>query len=175
MFIRSRERVSEVWHRFHLPHEGFVLTEHRGLFEARIVANADWAVELFLLLTERLSPTVCVSLEDVRTNRRWSRGTLPLAAARDAALRLRKPLVVNAGVECAFYDEDDQITLSPHMEVFVYGRSDRWFYFLRDLGLERRRALPPRSWHLARHEFPPAPALEPALLEVVERLGLEAA
>jgi hypothetical protein len=174
MFIRGRERVAEVWRRFHLPQEGFVLTEHRGLFEARIVANADWAVDLFLLLSERLSDTVCVSLEDVRADRRWSRGSLPLAMARDAALRLRKLLVANAGLECAFYDDDDQITLSPHLEVFVYGHSDRWFYVLRDLGLERHRTLALRSWHLARHEFPPAPALEPALAEIVERLGLEA-
>ncbi len=174
MFIRGHERVAEVWRRFHLPHAGFVVTEHRGLFEARIVANADRAVELFLLLSERLSDTVCISLEDVRSDRRWSRGNLPLAAARDAALRLRSLLVANAGLECAFHDDDDQITLSPHLEVFVYGRSDRWFYFLHDLGLEPFRTLALRSWRLARHEFPPAPALEPALAEIVERLGLEA-
>jgi hypothetical protein len=172
MFVRGRERVAEVWNRFRLPQEGFVVAEDRGLFEARIVANADWAIDLFLVLADRLGDTVRVAVEDYRNARRWSGAEVKTARARDAILHVRPLLIRYAGVECSLSDDEDQVTLTPHLEVFVYGRSDRWFYFLRDLGLRRYRTLASRSWRLRREEFPEAPALAAALDDVATELGL---
>jgi hypothetical protein len=172
MFIRGRERESEVWHRFRLPVEGFVAGERDGLFEARIVANASWSIDLFLALSERLSARIGLALEDARTGRRWHGDAVLLPHARDAIVQLRNSLMVHAGLECALFDTEDQITLTRHLEVFIYARTERWFYFLRDLGLRRYRFLAPRSWRLADDEFPPAPVLDQALTEVVERLAL---
>jgi hypothetical protein len=173
MFIRGRERASEVWHRFHFEVEGFEVSDRDGRFEARIVANATWAVDLFLALSERLSPRVGTSLADVRTGRRWSSPGMLLPQAREGILMLRSALAAHAGVEWALFDDDDQITLSPHLEVFVYARTERWFYMLRDLGLRRYRFLSPRSWRLARDQFPSAPALTGLITDVVARLGLD--
>lgn len=173
MFIRGRERASEIWHRFHFEVEGFVVSDRDGRFEARIVANATWAVDLFLALSERLRPRVGTWLEDVRTGRRWFSTGILLSDAREAVISLRSALASHAGVEWALFDEDDQITLSPHLEIFVYARTERWFYLLRDLGLRRYRSVAPRSWRLERDEFPAAPLLDGLLSDVVGRLDLD--
>jgi hypothetical protein len=172
MFLRVRQRRGDVWERFRIPVEGFVVSERRGLFEARLVANAGWAVDLFLALSGHLSPRVHMSLHDVRAGREWHHEALSLADARAEVLGMRSALASRAGVECALFDDDDQITLSAHLEVFVYSRTDRWYYFLRDLGLRPYVTLPPRSWRLRRGEFPPAPDLQDRLHQMVEQLQL---
>ena len=172
MFIRGKERIAVVWPRFQVPMEGFVVAEHRGIFEARIAANADRVLDLFLELTRRLQPRVSVHVEDVRTNRRWNGAELPLDEARAEVRRIRSVLAAHAGVECAFADDADQVTLSAHLELFVYGLTERWYYFLRDLGLPRYRSLSVESWRPYRDEFPPAPAAETAGGELVSRLRL---
>jgi hypothetical protein len=173
MFIRGHEHESQIWHRFHFAVEGFVVADRGGLFEARVVANASWVLDLFLALTERLRPRVAITLDDLRSGRRWRNPALLLSNARDAIIRLRPSLLAHGGVEFAVYDEDDQVTLTPHLELFIYGRTERWYYFLRDLGLRRYRTIEPRSWRLKPDEFPAAPALEHAIAECVERLTLE--
>ena len=175
MFIRGHEHESQIWHRFRFPIEGFVVNDRAGMFEARVVANASWILDLFLALSERLRPRVGVALDDVRSQRRWRNSALLLSDARDAMIRLRPPLLAHAGVEFAIFDEDDQVTLTPHLELFIYGRTERWYYFLRDLGLRRYRSIEPRSWRLHPDEFPPAPALAQAVDDCVARLSLEAA
>jgi hypothetical protein len=172
VFIRGRERVGEVWPRFQVPQEGFVVAEHRGIFEARIVANADRALDVFVELSRRLSARVGVHVEDVRADRRWGAAGVPLADARAAIRRTRSALTSHAGVECVFFDDADQLTLTPHLEVFVYALTERWYYFLRELGMPRYRSLSVRSWRPERDEFAPAPAIEPAVAELVTLLAL---
>ena len=63
MFIRTRERMADMWHRFRPPEEGFVFNERDGLFEARIVPKATRAIDLFLLLSFHLDSSVRVAVE----------------------------------------------------------------------------------------------------------------
>jgi hypothetical protein len=172
MFIRGRERIAVIWRRFQVPMEGFVVAEHRGIFEARIVANADRLLDLFLDLSRHLGPRISVHVEDVRANRRWAGDAVPLDDARSEVRRIRTTLAAHAGIECAFSDHSDQVTLSPQLELFVYGVTERWYYFLRDLGLPRYRSLSLKSWRPERNEFPPAPAAGSAARELATRLGL---
>jgi hypothetical protein len=70
------------------------------------------------------------------------------------------------------YTTEDQLTINPQLELFIYGRSDRWLYLLVGLGLEERRMVATRSWKLTKQEFDPAPELTEALDATVARLGL---
>jgi hypothetical protein len=79
------------------------------------------------------------------------------------------------GVEIAVYTGDDQLTLNPQVELFIYARSDRWLYLLLGLGLEERTLLATRSWKMARREFDPAPELTSELEAAAARLGLRPA
>ena len=172
MFIRGRERIAEVWPRFQAPSEGFVVAEHRGMFEARVVANADRTLDLFLELARHLRPRVGVHIEDVRARAEWGANDVARDDARSEVRRVRSILAAHAGVECTLYDESDQITLTAHLEIFVYATTERWYYFLRDLGLPRYRYLTVRSWRPERDEFPPAPAASTAVTEMAAHLGL---
>ncbi|MGH7718829.1 MAG: hypothetical protein ACREON_08310, partial [Gemmatimonadaceae bacterium] len=70
------------------------------------------------------------------------------------------------------YTSQDQVTLNPVLELFIYARSDQWLYILQGKGLEERRALRTRSWKLKRRDYPPAPALTDAVEQTVRTLGL---
>ena len=172
MFIRGRERIAEVWPRFQVPTEGFVVAEHRGIFEALVMANADRAVDLFLELSRHLGPRVGVHIDDVRGGVQWGADDVPLEDARSEVRRVRSTLAAHAGVECSFFDQADQITLTANLELFIYATTERWYYFLRDLGLPRYRSLTVRSWRPERDEFPPAPAATAVVAEIVARLAL---
>jgi hypothetical protein len=76
------------------------------------------------------------------------------------------------GVEIAVYSSEDQLTLNPMLELFIYARTDRWLYLLKGKGLEERRLVRSNSWKLSRHEFQPAPELEQALAGFVDSLRL---
>jgi hypothetical protein len=172
MFIRGRERIAEVWHRFRLPQEGFTIDQRDGIFEARVVANADRAVDFFLSLAEHLPSAVNVAIDDVRSRRRWTASGISRAAVQDEVSRLRPELIAHAGLEFALFDDRDQLTLSRHLEVFVYARTDRWYYFLRALDLRQYRTLSHRSWRLTPDGFPAAPQLDSALRALIQRLEL---
>lgn len=172
LFVRSRDRTAEVWHRFVVPSEGFVVGDLSGLFAARVVANADRALVLFSALAAHLARQVEVAVEDVRSGQNWRGSGIDRDAVREAALRAAVTLSVVAGVELAVWDDQAQVTLSPHLEVHVYARSERWYYFLRGLDLERFDEIPPRSWRLDRAAFPSAPALSAALRHLTDDLHL---
>ena len=172
MFIRTRERMADMWHRFRPPEEGFVFTERDGLFEARIVPKATRAVDLFLLLSFHLDSSVRVAVEDVRRGRTWHADAVALTYAREAIAGVGSLFLAHAGVEVAVLDRMNQVTLTSHLEIFVYSRTERWFYFLRDLGIRQYRSMEYRSWTLDRNEFPSALELSTAVDGMVKRLEL---
>src|SRR6185503_11946541 len=172
MFIRTRERMADMWHRFRPPEEGFVFNERDGLFEARIVPKATRAIDLFLLLSFHLDSTVRVAVEDVRRGRTWHADSVALTYAREAMAGVGSLLLTHAGVEVAMLDTVNQVTLTSQLEIFVYSRTERWFYFLRDLGIRQYRSLESRSWTLQRAEFPTALELSTAVDAMVKRLEL---
>lgn len=152
--------------------DGFTFGDHAGLCEAVVMANADRVVELFLALTDHLPPAVSAELGDVRTSRVWRGDGIASAEVRDALARMKGTLATQAGVEVTLTGSDDQLTLTPNLELFVYARTDRWLYLLQGKGLRRRATLHPRSWRLGRDEFAPAPAVAIAVREAAERVGL---
>ena len=175
MFFRGRQPEASVWRRFRTTVDGFTFAKRSDHYAAHAVANAERAVDLFHALAEHLPPAVDVALEDVRRGRRWRGESLALPDVREAVARLKTALVANGGVEFAVYSEDDQLTLDPQLELWVYGRTDRWVYVLQGKGLQEVRAVRTKSWKRRPEEFPPAPELEGALDAAVDLLGLSAA
>jgi hypothetical protein len=67
------------------------------------------------------------------------------------------------------------LTLNPHLELFIYARTDRWLYLLEGKGLEEQKRVRTKSWKMKREDFPDAPELTTALGATAERLGLQKA
>ena len=175
MLFRGRQPEATVWRRFRSGIDGFTFAREDGYFAAHIAANAERVVDLFHALAEELPPAVDVAVEDVRAGRSWTGEGVALPDVRDSLARLRVPLATYGGVEVAVYSAEDQLTLSPHLELFVYGRTDHWLYILQGKGLEQVRALRPRRWKRSRTDFKPAPAISGPVSATAERLGMRPA
>lgn len=175
VFIRGRHPEASISHYFRGRSDGFVFAETDGICEALIIANADRAVELFLALAGHLPPAVQVEIEDVRSGSRWLGEGLALVDTCDAVARLKPLLASHAGVEFTIFGVDDQLTLTPNLDVFVYARTDRWLYLLQGKGLRRVRRLRARSWRLEREEFAAVSDVAAALQVAADRLGLRLA
>lgn len=173
VFIRGPHTDASIWRHFRGDGDGFTFGERDGVSEAIVMANADRVVELFLALAEHLPPAVAVEVHDHRSGARWRGEDLALVDVRDAVARIKGAVAMYAGVEVTLTGSDDQLTITPNLELFVYGRTDRWLYLLQGKGLRRRRELRPRSWRLAAGEFAAAPAMSASVKEAVDRLGLE--
>jgi hypothetical protein len=172
MVFRGRQPEASVWRRFRAGTDGFSFINEGDHYTAHLVANAERVVDLFHALTEHLPPAVDVALEDVRSGRAWKGEDVALPDVREVIARLKAPLAMFGGVEFAVYTSEDQLTLNPHLELFIYARTDQWYYILQGKGLEERRMVRTRSWRLRRSEFAPAPDLVQAVAAAAERLAL---
>lgn len=175
MFVRTPDHPTEVWQRFTLPDEGFEFRGQAPLWRARIVAGSDRVVALFHDLAAELRPRIDVRIDDSRASGgadavHWHGSGLDRDRTRAAIAAMRAPLARYAGVEIALFDEEDQLTLRPYLDLFIHARTPRWYHLLRGLGLARYPAVPHRSWRLDDPRFPPAPALDEALHELLRRL-----
>ena len=172
IFFRGRQPESSIWRRFRTAADGFSFVKEPDYFVAHVVANAERTVDLFHALLEHMPPAVDVAMTDARTKRAWKGERLALPDVRDAIARIKAPLAEAGGIEIAVYTSEDQVTLNPVLELFIYARTDQWLYILQGKGLEERRAVRTKSWKLARQSFPPAPALEQAVGSMASALGL---
>jgi hypothetical protein len=172
MIFRGRQPEATVWRRFRSGLDGFAFWKSDDHYVARVVTTAERALDLFHTLTASLPPAVDVALEDRRRNLAWHGVGIALPDARDAIARLKLPLSSYGGVEMAVYTPDDQLTLTPALEVYVYARTDRWLYILLGKGLVEQDGLASRrpDDDVA---LIPAPELEGAVDLAVEQLGLE--
>ena len=173
MFFRGKQPEASIWRRFRASTDGFTFTEHDGVYTAHIVANAERVVELFWTMTELLSPSVDLYVDDLRSARKWKGESLPLPDVRDTIARLKLLLARFGGVEMSLYTPEDQLSLNPHLELFIYSRSDRWLYLLEGRGLEEQVRVRPKSWKINRQSFPAAPDLVNAVATAAERLALQ--
>jgi hypothetical protein len=173
VFFRGRQPETSIWRRFRTSADGFSFTKEPDLYAAHVVANAERVVDLFHSLLEHMPPAVFVAIEDARSKRQWKGEDVALPDVRDAVARLKAPLAAFGGVEIAVYTDEDQVTLNPVLELFIYSRTDQWLYILQGKGLEEQRAVRTKSWKLQRHEFPPAPELGEALAATAAAIGLE--
>lgn len=175
VFFRGRQPETSVWRRFRSGHDGFTFVHENEYYAAHVVTNAERAVDLFHVLLEHFPPAVDVAVDDRRGKRSWGGEQIALPDVQDAVGRIKVPLAAAGGVEITIYTAEEQLTLNPQLELFIYARSDRWLYFLLGLGLEERTLLATRSWKMMRHNFEPAPELTDALAAAAGRLGLSAA
>jgi hypothetical protein len=174
MIFRGRQPEAVVWRRFRSGLDGFTFARDGDHYVARIVTNAERALDLFHALSANLPPAVDVALEDRRSGRSYGGVAVALPDVRDAIARLKVPLSSYAGVELSVYTTDDQLTLTPALELYAFSRADRWLYVLLGKGLvEHERLGPARA--PADAPLTPAPELETTLATVVEQLGLQPA
>jgi hypothetical protein len=173
MLFRGRQPEASIWRRFRATTDGFTFSEENGVYTARVVANAERVVDLFWTLSNLLSPAVDVHIEDLRSGRSWKGEALPLPDVRDMIARLRLLLARYGGTEMSVFNSEDQLSLNPELELFIYSKSDRWLYLLEGRGLEERQTLRPKSWKINRQSFPAAPDLVSALAAAAERLALQ--
>lgn len=172
MFFRGRDPASSVWKRFRTAVDGFSFTQEADYFAIHLVANAERAVDLFIALLGELPPAVDVAIQDERTGRSWKGEGLALPDVRDALARIKTPLATDGGVEVSVYTSEDQLTLNPMLELFIYARTDRWLYLLKGKGLEEHRLVRTKSWRGLHREHPPAPELSAAIENLAAALRL---
>jgi hypothetical protein len=175
MFFRGRQAEASIWRRFRVAADAFTFTSEDGVHSCHVVANAERVVDLFHSLTEQLPPAVDLALVDLRSGRSWKGESLPLDDVREQIARLKVLLGRYGGVELSVYTSEDQLTLNPYLELFIYARTDRWYYLLQGKGLEEQRAVVTKSWKQRRAQFPAAAELVNAIQAAVERLGLQRA
>jgi hypothetical protein len=175
MFFRGSNAEVSIWQRFKVGADGFTFSLNDGLYSSHVVANAERVVDLFHALTEHLPPAVDLAMVDLRSGRSWKGESLPLDDVREQINRLKVLLGRYGGVELSVYTSEDQLTLSPFLELFAYARTDRWYYLLEGKGLEEQTVLRSKSWKQRRTQFPAAAELVNAIQTMVERLGLQRA
>jgi hypothetical protein len=175
MFFRGTQPEASIWRRFDVGADGFMFSADGDLYTLHVVANAERVVDLFHSLAEQMPPAVDVALEDLRSGRTWKGAALPLDDVREQIARLKVLLARYGGVELSVFTSDDQLTLNPYLELFVYARTDRWYYLLEGKGLEEKKQVITKSWKQRRAQFPAAAELVNAVQTAVERLGLQRA
>ena len=175
MFFRGKQPDGSIWKRFRASMDGFTFVEEDDYYAAHVVANAERVVDLFYALSEQLSPAVDLVIDDKRAGRVWKGDALALPDVRDTLARLKVLLAQHGGVEVSVHTADDQLTLNPYLELFIYARTDRWLYMLEGKGLQEQRMVRTKSWKVKRDDFPAAPELDNAIAAAVERLRLVAA
>lgn len=172
MLFRGRNPETSVWRRFRASTDSFSFSAESDYYAAHVVANAERVVDLFHALLEQLPPAVDVAVVDERAGHSWKGAAVPLPDVRDAIARLKMPLAAHGGVELSVYSSEDQLTLNGVLELFIYARTDAWYYLLQGKGLEESRRVRTKSWRGRRRVYPEAPELTAALEAMATSLGL---
>jgi hypothetical protein len=175
MLFRGQEAEPSIWQRFRVAPDGFTFKRIEDYYACHVAANSERVVDLFHALTEQMPPAIDLALDDLRSGRSWRGEALPLDDVREQIARLKVLLSRYGGVELSAFTSQDQLTLTPNLELFVYARTDRWYYLLEGKGLEEQNAIPTKSWKIRRAQFPAAAELVNAVQSAVERLGLQRA
>lgn len=173
MLFRGRQPEASIWRRFRTSADGFTFRQEDDHYTAHVVANAERVVDLFHSLSEHLPPAVDVVMDDLRSGRTWRGEAVALDDVREQVARIKLILARFGGIELTVYTSEDQLSLNPYLELFVYARTDRWLYLLEGKGLEERRVVRTKSWKVKRTQFPAAPELVNAVDAAAERLGLQ--
>ena len=175
MLFRGKQAEASIWQRFRVSSDGFAFASEDGVYQARVAANAERVVNLVHSLAEHMTPAVDVAIEDLRSGQSWKGEALPLDDVREQIARLKVLLGRYGGVEFSVFNSEDQLALTPNIELYIYSKTDRWYYLLEGKGLEEQKAVHSRSWKRERTQFPAAPELVNAIQTAVERLGLQRA
>ncbi|MEO7362257.1 MAG: hypothetical protein ABI120_18145 [Gemmatimonadaceae bacterium] len=158
--------------RFRSSADWFTHSESDGLYTSVIGANSERAVDLLQTLAWQFPEMLSVSISSLRERKSWWDNGCSRSDTRDVIARLKLLLAGYGGVEFAIYTNDDQLTLTPELELIVYSRSPRWRDVLVKLGLEERSSAPTAVWCASRGTLSVAPELLDSLSAAVKRLGL---
>lgn len=164
--------TGEVAVRFQRDGEWYVAGNRGALNMWRVHANSERAVDLLHRLSAHLDPVVDVVVDDERDAEQWEGALRFLPDVREAIGRLRWPLASYGGVEITLVTPDDQLSLMPSLELFIYSRHETWASRLEAEGVRARSSAPAPVW--SPMDVPPrdAPELREALLTLAERLEL---
>lgn len=173
MLFRHETPATRVADRFRSGEAVFAAAVEDGLHVVRIGAGMERSIELLYALTEHMPPVVDCAIDCLRSKRRYVGEGLSLPEVRETIARLKVPLVQSGGVELAVYTAEDQLVLSPMLDLWIFSRTDRWVYLLVGQGLEQVEAVPPRGWSVGRDEFTGASDLVAAVEKTAERLTLK--
>lgn len=158
--------------RFRSHTDWFVAGKRGDIQMAQVGTTGERAVDLLHALAFHLDPAVDIVIDSVRDAKAWHGSFLALPDVRDAIGRLKLTLSTYGGVEISLFTPDDQLTLTPELELVVYARTDRWLYLLEGMGLEERAAHPASVWQPSRKRLAPAPELSDSIRAAVDRLAL---
>lgn len=172
MLFRHEPPPTRVAERFRSEDAVFASTVERGLHVVRVGAGMERSADLLHALAEHLPPVVDCAVDCLRSGRRFVGEGLSLPEVRETIARLKVALVRSGGVELAVYTGEDQLVLSPLLELWIYSRTDRWVYLLVGQGLEQVEQVPARDWTVGRDEFTGAADLVAAVEKTAERLTL---
>jgi hypothetical protein len=172
VLFRHEPSPTRVAERFRAGEGVFAVTVEDGLHVVRIGAGMERSIELLYALTEHMPSVVDCAVDCLRSKRRYVGEGLSLPEVRETIGRLKVPLMQSGGVELAVYSAEDQLVLSPMLELWIYGRTDRWVYLLVGQGLEQVAKVPTRDWTVRRDEFTGASELVKAVEKTAERLTL---
>lgn len=172
MIVRTHERPSEVWARFLVPYEGFEVRAELPFFAARVAGASTRVLGLFRDLLGHLEPEVSVAIDDWRSGRTWSGNAVAREDVRRELAARATELAHTAGAEIAVFDAEDQVTLTANLDLWVHGRTARWYHLLRGRGLRAHASLPARSWRLRRGEFAPSVEATAVLVSLAQHLRL---
>lgn len=173
-FLRARLPAVVIWPRFRSGVDEFSCTADGGVWVVRMAAGAERTAALFHGLTDEMPPVVNAAIVRARDGAAWRGDSLALADVRESMARLRPPIAAVGGFELSVYTADDQLTLTPQIELYIYARSDRWRYLLQRRGMVERDAIADRRWARSVDDFVASAEADAAVAAAVERLGLKA-
>ena len=175
LFFRDRPVGTSFWQRFRTAPEGFTaVREEDDYWAFHVVCGAARIVDLHAALLGEFSATVSVAIDDRHAHRAWKGDACPAAAVRDAVAALRAPLTALGGIEITVFTENDQVTLNPMLELFIYSHSERWAKVLEGKGLTEQRMVRTRSWRVGQRDLAPAPELSGPVAAAAHALRLAA-
>lgn len=172
-----REPVPEVsvWRRFRDTTDTYAVMRRDGLVGTRAVGNAEAMVELFLALVPDFPGLFTLTVDDWRSGSVFRADNVTQSAFLDAFYPLRIPVLGAGGVEFTIDGMGEQLSLSAHLEIVTWSRTDRWLYLHDRAGLRERPRVRGRLWRPARGAFPPAPTLTAGVATLVRLLALQPA
>lgn len=151
----------------------YAVMRRDGLVGTRALGNAEAMVELFLEMVPEFPNIFSLTVDDWRNQQSWRAESVTQAALLDAFYTLRVPLIGAGGVEFTLDSVTDQLSLSAHLEVVTWSRTDRWLYLLDRAGLRERPRVRGRLWRPARGAFPPANTLSAGVRTFAKVLALQ--
>lgn len=161
-----------VWRRFRDTTDAYAVMHRDGLVGTRALGNAEAMVALFLELVGEFPGMFSLHVDDWRDDAAWTAGEVTQAGLLDAFHAIRVGVISSGGVEFTLTSAEEQLSLSAHLEVVTWSRTDRWLYLHDRAGLRERPSVRGRLWRPKRGAFPQSEAVTSGLRGFVQALGL---